>query len=159
MKSSYFSKDIQEFITLLSKYQVHYLIVGGEAVIYHGHIRFTGDVDFFYNDSKENISKLYHALNDFWKGNIPEVNSPDDLAGIIMFGRPPNRMDLIDSISGVSFKDAWENRINEEIEIKGSRYPLYFIGLEFLIKNKKAVNRPKDLEDIKYLSQKLNNSD
>ena len=159
MKSTHFSKDTQEFITLLNKYDVHYLIVGGEAVIYHGHVRFTGDVDFFYDGSKENILKLYKALNDFWHGDIPEVKSPDDLKGIIMFGRPPNRIDLINSISAVAFKDAWTCRIMEKIEIDGTHYPVYFISLELLIKNKTAVNRPKDLEDIKYLSEKLNNSE
>lgn len=47
MKVSHFSKDVREFLMLLAKYQVKYLIVGGEAVIYYGYARLTGDIDFF----------------------------------------------------------------------------------------------------------------
>ena len=59
MKSSYFSIDIQEFLYLLSKHQVKYLIVGGEAVIFHGYARLTGDIDIFYDASPDNVEKLF----------------------------------------------------------------------------------------------------
>jgi len=52
--SLYFSEDISEFIYLLYKYKVKYVIVGGEAVIYYGHARLTGDIDFFYESTREN---------------------------------------------------------------------------------------------------------
>jgi hypothetical protein len=71
MRASYFSKDVQEFLKLLASRQVKYLIVGGEAVIYHGYARLTGDVDFFFEPSKQNARKLYKALKEFWAGEIP----------------------------------------------------------------------------------------
>ena len=66
MSPAFFSKDIVDFLFLLSKYKVKYVIVGGEAVIYYGHARLTGDIDIFYGLSKGNVEKLFQMLNDFW---------------------------------------------------------------------------------------------
>lgn len=155
MKSSYFSPDIQEFIRLLFIHKVRYLIVGGEAVIYYGYARLTGDIDFFYDRTKENTKSLYTALKDFWAGNIPGLENYQEFmtkGAIIQFGRPPNRMDLINDISGVSFEQAWPNRNSENIEIGGKKYSVYYIGLKDLIKNKQKAKRYKDMEDLKYLT-------
>ena len=154
MRASYFSKDVREFIKLLAAHRVRYLIVGGEAVIYHGYARLTGDVDFFFEPSKQNGRKLYEALKEFWAGEIPGVESFEELneIGIILqFGVPPNRIDLINQITGVTFPGAWENKTIDSIESAGEEIPIYFIGLEELIKNKKAIGRPKDMKDLKYL--------
>ncbi len=154
MRASYFSKDVQEFLKLLAANKVKYLIVGGEAVIYHGYARLTGDVDFFFEPSKQNASKLYEALKEFWSGNIPGIKALEELIEkglIIQFGVPPNRIDLINEITGVTFREAWKNRIKTGIESSGGEVPIYLIGLEDLIKNKKAIGRPKDMEDLKYL--------
>lgn len=75
MHSSHFSPDIQEFIGLLSINKVKYVIVGGEAVIYYGYARLTGDVDFFYEASLENTERLYIALDSFWGSAIPGIKS------------------------------------------------------------------------------------
>ena len=69
--ASHFSADTLEFIRLLASYHVQYVVVGGEAVIYHGYPRFTGDIDFFFSDAKENTRALFSALREFWNGNIP----------------------------------------------------------------------------------------
>ena len=154
MKASYFSKDTREFLFLLARHAVRYVVVGGEAVIYYGHARLTGDVDFYYEGSKENALRLYEALNEFWKGDIPGVSSPEELMepGIILqFGVPPNRIDLLNSIDGVTFQEVWTNKVETAIEISGKKVPLYFIGLKELIRNKEAMKRPKDLEDLKFL--------
>ena len=63
--ADHFSPDIQDFIALLYKHQVRYLIVGGEAVIFYGHVRLTGDVDFFFDNDKGNAENLYKALYEF----------------------------------------------------------------------------------------------
>ena len=154
MKASHFSQDIQEILTLLAKHQVRYLIVGGEAVIYYGHARLTGDIDLFYEVSSENVANLYQTLDEFWKGDIPEVDSSEDLLepGIILqFGVPPNRLDFLNSIDGVSFQEAWSNKTTVSIQVGGNKVPVYFIGLDELIKNKETLGRYKDLEDLKYL--------
>jgi Nucleotidyltransferase of unknown function (DUF6036) len=154
MKASHFSRDTQEFLLLLTRHRVNYVIVGGEAVIYHGHARLTGDVDFYYEGSQENALKLYEALKEFWSGDIPGVSSWQELteSGVILqFGVPPNRIDLLNSIDGVAFEEAWENRVEVTTEISGKTVPVYFLGLNELIKNKEAMKRPRDLEDLKYL--------
>jgi hypothetical protein len=135
---------------------VKYLIVGGEAVIYHGYARLTGDVDFFFEPSNQNARKLYKALKEFWAGEIPGIRTFEELMElglILQFGVPPNRIDLINQISGVTFREAWENRITTDIKSEGREVPIHLIGLEELIKNKKAIGRPKDVEDLKYLKE------
>lgn len=77
--ASHFSPDVQEFIKILHKHKVAYVLVGGQAVIYHGHARFTGDVDFFYLNDPENSERLFHGLQEFWGGEIPGVNSAEEL--------------------------------------------------------------------------------
>jgi len=154
VKASYFSPDIKDFIFLLDKYKVKYLIVGGEAVIYYGHTRLTGDVDFFFNVVPENIKRLYDALKEFWQGDIPGVDSIEDLkkpALIIQFGVPPNRIDLMNFIDNVSFSEAWKNKVTDKLRIYKKNVTIYFIGLDELIKNKETINRPRDIEDLKYL--------
>ena len=154
MKASHFSDDILDILTLLAKHAVRYLIVGGEAVIYYGHARLTGDVDLFYEASPANAARLYEALDEFWQGDIPGIDSLEEFLepGIILqFGVPPNRLDLLNTIDGVSFQEAWPNKTTVSIQIKDSNVPVYFIGLNDLIRNKEALGRYKDLEDLKYL--------
>jgi predicted nucleotidyltransferase len=154
MKPDYFSSDTREFLRLLNEHKVKYLIVGGEAVIYYGYPRLTGDVDFFYKNDPENADLLFQVLLDFWDGDIPGLNSPHELQShgyVIQFGVPPNRIDLLNSIEGVEFEEAWQQKSIEQIAIEGIEVPIYFIGLEHLIINKRATGRNKDLEDLNYL--------
>lgn len=154
MKASYFTEDVQEFIRALSKHDVRYFIVGGEAVVYHGHARLTNGIDFFYEPTIENAEKLYAALDEYWLAEIPGLKSWEGLLIIgatVQFGDLPNMIVLYNSLTGVSFEEAWESKVEESIRIKGKKYPLYFIGLEELVKNKKALKRPIDKEDLKYL--------
>ena len=72
---------------------------------------------------------------------------------ILQFGSPPNRLDLLNTIDGVAFEEARPNRIELSIQVKGRMVPVYFIGLDDLIRNKEALNRYKDLEDLKYLKK------
>lgn len=148
------SKDVQEFLKLLAKYQVKYVIVGGIAVIYYGFARLTGDIDLFYEATTENVDKLYKALEEFWNGNTPGITRPEDLLEpgvIVQFGIIPNRIDLINEIEGVEFAQAWLNRKKEGVRVGEEEIPIYFIGLAQLIQNKRNISRYKDLEDLKYL--------
>jgi predicted nucleotidyltransferase len=154
MKAYHFSEDTQEFLRFLAKYGVKYVIVSGEAVIYYGYARLTGDVDFFYEDSQQNAKDLFQALEEFWKGDIPGISNVDELLEpgiIIQFGTPPNRIDLLNKIDAVTFQEAWLNRTTVDLRIREERLPVHFIGLDELIRNKKALKRYKDLEDLRYL--------
>ena len=154
--ASHFSPDTRAFIESLAAKEVRYLIVGGEAVILHGHVRLTGDVDFFFARDRENLDRLFSALEEFWAGDIPGVASPADLAPlglVIQFGHPPNRIDLVNDIDGVSFNEAWPGRVDAVIPTESGDVLLTFIGREALVKNKRASGRPKDLDDLTYLTR------
>lgn len=149
-----FSPDVQEFLRLLSAHAVRYVIVGGEAVIYHGHARLTGDVDVFFDQEPANTQRLFEALLEFWAGAVPGLGSAAELSVpgvIVMFGRPPNRLDLLGRIDGVTFEEVWAGRVETELEVGGTRVPVPYIGLEALLKNKRAAGRPKDLDDLPFL--------
>ena len=144
----------QEFLRLLLRHQVRYLVVGGIAVIYHGHARLTGDVDFLYDANPENAHRLYAALGEFWGGAVPALGGPADLLEpgvVVQYGRPPNRIDLLSSISGVTFAEAWAARKEEPLEGGAESLMVPIIGLAELVRNKRAAGRPKDLDDLEFL--------
>lgn len=149
-----FSPDTRDLIFQLHKHRVRYLLVGGRAVIYYGHIRTTGDVDFFYDSSDENAKQLFAALDEFWDGNIPDLDRWDELTKpnmILQFGVPPNRIDLINDIDGLKFADAWPGRLTIKMKVGNEYIEISLIGLDDLAKNKEASGRPRDLEDLKFL--------
>jgi len=158
MRKPHFSKDVQDFLFLLYKNKVKYLIVGGEAVIYYGHARLTGDIDIFYNNSKSNVNSLFKMLQKFWNGEIPGIKNKDELNEpglIIQFGVSPNRIDLINKISGVSFQKAWVNKETFPVKMHQQKVPIYYIGIKALIKNKETVGRFKDMDDLRFLRKVL----
>ena len=129
-------------------------MVGGEAVIYHGYPRFTGDIDFFYSDDTANVQALFSALADFWSGNIPGIHSAEELAEpgvIIQFGRPPNRIDLLNRIDGVAFEEAWRDKLVCRIIDSAREISLNILDRRNLLRNKRASGRPKDLDDLRVL--------
>lgn len=151
MNAAHFSPDTWAFIQLLDRYGVRYVIVGGEAVIHYGYVRLTGDVDFFYGDDAKNVVQLFAALEDFWDGDVPGFDRADELSvlgQVVQFGRPPNRIDLLNDISGVRFEEAWGSR--ETLPADDGTL-VHLISLSLLIANKEASARPKDLDDIAFL--------
>ena len=155
MKASYFSSDVQEFIRALSDHDVRYIIVGGEAVVYHGHARLTNGIDVFYEPTTANAEKLWNALDDYWAGEMPGLKSAEGLLLIgatVQYGVPPNQIVLYNSLTNAAFDEAWEAKVDESIRIRRKKYHVYFIGLENLIKNKTALKRDIDKEDLKYLN-------
>ena len=159
MSPAFFSKDIIDFLFLLSKYKVKYVIVGGEAVIYYGHARLTGDIDIFYELSKENAGKLFQMLNDFWNSDIPGVKKIEELMNVgevFQFGVPPNRIDLLNSIENVEFEEAWNNKKEDKINLSDTEVKIYYIGLRELIKNKESLNRFRDKDDLIFLKKVQN---
>lgn len=142
------SSDLSEFIALLNSHRVEYLIVGGHAVAYHGHPRFTGDIDFLLRPSTENANLVISALGDFGFGALALKAADLIVPGqVVQLGRPPNRIDLLTSISGVEFDEAWSSRISA---ILGGE-AVNFLGWDALLRNKEASGRDKDSVDLKRL--------
>ncbi len=155
MKEAYFSGDTLDLLNLFIKHNVKYVIVGGEAVIFYGYSRLTGDIDFYYELSEPNSMNLFHALKEFWGGRIPGINSAKEFqasGSIIQFGQPPNRIDLINAIDGITFNEAWDSKVEQKIGTGESETRIFYIGLEPLIKNKTASGRYKDLDDLRFLN-------
>ena len=142
------SKDLSEFIALLNRHKVRFLLVGGFAVAFHGYPRNTGDIDFFIEASTANAKRVLKAVKDFGFGKLDITLSDLAKAGtIIQLGFPPNRIDLITKISGVSFAQCWDSK--ESAHFYGHK--IFIISKKDLIKNKRASGRPKDRLDINEL--------
>jgi len=149
-----FDQDILDFLALLRTHRVRYLIVGGEAVIQYGHARLTGDTDILFGTDAPNTTRLYRALQEFWGGTVPGIENPDALRPkgmVFQFGRPPNRLDLLNRVDGVGFAAAWKGRKTKRFMHRGEPLTVHFIGLDELIRNKRAAGRDKDLDDLRYL--------
>ena len=144
-------KDWREFIELLNSNEVDFLIVGGVAVAWHGHPRFTSDIDILVRPTSANAECVIQAIRQF--GFVQFGLTPDDMNQpdqIIQLGNPPNRIDLLASISGVDFDEAWEGRVEGELE--GVRAK--FIGFDDLIRNKESTGRARDLGDAGVLRER-----
>jgi len=140
--------DLREFITLLNSHNVDYVVVGGHAVAYHGHPRFTGDIDFLIRTTPENVRRVLTVLNAFGFGNLGIVEQDLlDRGRVLQLGQPPNRIDVLTSISGVDFDSAWEQRVQTRIDDQ----PVALLGWDELIRNKRAAGRHKDLADLEKL--------
>jgi hypothetical protein len=146
-------RDLREFIELLNSQKVEYIVVGGHAVAYHGHPRFTGDIDFLLRPTTANGARVIAVLHAF---GFSELSlTPGDFAkpeAIVQLGRPPNRIDLLTSITAVDFDEAWASRVQGELD----GLPVSFLGRDALIKNKQASGRAKDLADVATLLKRVN---
>ncbi len=142
------NKDFREFIELLNSHKIKYLVVGGYAVTVHGYPRYTNDIDIWFWIDKSNAEKLIKALIDFGFGSL-DIKIDDLLQPnkVIQLGYPPNRIDLLTSVSGLNFDDCYPKKV--QIDIEGIN--IDFIDLENLKKNKKASGRHKDLNDLENL--------
>lgn len=128
------------------------MVVGGYAIAFHGYVRGTGDIDLWIRISRENSSKVWRALTTF--GAPLFKLSIDDLllsSTVFQMGLPPNRIDIITSIKDVDYDEAWAQ--HSMISISDMAIPI--IGLKGLLKNKVAMDRPKDQGDIAWLKEKL----
>ncbi len=142
--------NFEELLKLLEIHDVDYMIIGGYAVAFHGYPRFTQDIDIFYNNNTQNIIRLRDALKDFGfsDSDIPE-NVFQEEGNIIQFGITPVRIDLLNKISGISFKDAKESIMRG----KYGDTEVNFIGKNELIVNKNATERLKDKVDVQELGR------
>ncbi|MDF1612077.1 MAG: nucleotidyltransferase [Stygiobacter sp.] len=145
------TQDFKEFIRLLNEQKVEYIIVGGHAVIYHGYVRYTGDLDVWINNSNENADKMISVIEKFGFGSIG-LTKKDFMEkdSIIQLGYEPDRIDIITSVEGLNFNDSYPRAI--ETEYDGEKIKL--LSLEDLKINKKAAGRLQDLTDLEKLNRK-----
>jgi hypothetical protein len=107
------SKDLYEFIALLNSNHVEYLIVGAFAVAWHGYPRYTGDLDILVRPDKQNSERVISTLEQFGFASLGlEADTFEADGAIVQLGVQPNRIDLLTSITGVSFEEAWNARVN-----------------------------------------------
>lgn len=141
-------KDFEDFIELLNKHKVKYLIIGAYAVSFHGRPRNTGDIDFLIEPTTKNAQKLLKVLRDFGFGTlniqVNDILNPDI---VIQLGYEPNRIDLLSSISGVFFEKAFRSKIRT----KFGRQHTWFISFDDLLKSKRVSGRLKDKADVEML--------
>jgi hypothetical protein len=146
------NENFIEFINLLNTHKVKYVLVGGWAVIFEGYSRTTGDIDFLIEMSEENADQILNAIKEFW-GSTIGFEKADFLKtdNVVMMGRPPFRIDILTSISGVSFEEVYNNsRIYKEED-----FEVRCIHINELIRNKKSSGRFKDLADAEMLEKIL----
>lgn len=144
-----FSQDFKEFVELLINHKVDYLIVGGYAVGFHGHPRYTGDLDIWLNPTADNADRILSCVNEFGFASFGLKRDDFTKEGnIIQLGYPPLRIDLLTQIDGVTFSECYQNKI--QVEIDGLN--VNFIGYNDLLKNKKESGRLRDLDDIENLT-------
>lgn len=143
-------RDWSEFLRLLSSNRVRYLVVGAHALAANGRPRATADLDILVEPTLANARALTAALSAFgFRALAAEVEAfatPDRMATL---GQPPLRIDVMTSISGVTFAEAWRTKMAGKM----GRHRVYFLGREALVRNKRASGRAKDLLDIALLEE------
>jgi len=143
-------QEFREFAESLMSHGVKFMIIGGYAVTAHGHPRYTGDIDFFVELSRENAKRIVSAVHEFF-GPLPDVTEECylDKKRMSQFGVPPYRIDILTHILGVNFEDAYSRM--QMLPLAGVLVP--FISLDDLKKNKLATGRHKDLGDLEALEK------
>jgi predicted nucleotidyltransferase len=141
-------KDLKELLRAFNDHAVKYLVVGGYAFGVHAEPRATKDLDLFIRSDKENSEAVFRALAQY--GAPLAGLSPSDFMDDTGFqiGRPPARIDLLQHIDGISFDEAWENRIEGLLD---GEIRTLVISRDDLIRNKLASGREQDVLDVKKL--------
>ncbi len=141
-------RDLKEFIELLNSESVEYAIVGGWALGFHGRPRYTQDMDILVRSTTDNAGRIENAIKRFGFGSLGLAAADFLVPGqVIQLGQPPNRIDLLTSLTGVTAQEIWESI--EAGELDG--VPVSFLSRKVLIKNKKATGRPRDRADVEEL--------
>jgi hypothetical protein len=143
-------EDFLEFIKLLNSHKVEYLVIGGHAVAMYGYPRFTGDIDIWINATETNAQRISKVMQEFGFGSLG-LGKEDFLKkdNIIQLGYSPVRIDVMNSISGVEFNDAYPRKKIVAIE----NTDINFIHIEDLIKNKVSTGRMQDQLDVNKLNE------
>ena len=142
------SSDFEELLAAFNATGVRFVVVGGHALAFHGRPRFTKALDVFVEPTLDNAERVMTSLEAFGFGSVGLTASDFSTPGqIVQLGVPPNRIDLITAIDGVTFDEAWSGRVAGRF---GHQQVSYLGRAEFL-RNKRAAGRPQDLADIDAL--------
>lgn len=143
-------KDFKDFIALLNKNNVRYLIIGGYAYSYYAEPRYTKDIDLLIDPAEDNAERILEAIRDFGFGDV-KLTVQDFLepGQVIQLGVAPLRIDLLTTIKGIRFTNAWDNRTTGQF----GDIQAFFISKQDLIKAKKASKRKQDLADVEKLEK------
>lgn len=143
-------KDLREFIESLNSHGVEYLIVGAHALAFHGFPRYTGHVDLLLRSTPDNAARVEKVLIAFSFASLG-LSATDFLQPerVVQLGLAPSRIDLLTSLTGVTFEDAWDKRVSGELD----GLPVAFLSRETLIKNKRATGRTQDAADVENLER------
>ena len=143
-------QDFKELLKLFNSHKIEYIVVGGYALAYHGAPRYTGDIDIFVKPDKQNAKRIIAALDAFGFESIglkeADFISPDK---VVKLGVPPVRIDIITSISGVTWEDAFTGRIKGPFD----DFTVNYLGRDQFILNKRAMGRKKDQADLEALGE------
>lgn len=138
-------RDFEDILQLLEKHDVRYLIVGGLAVIFHAKPRYTKDMDIWVDPQADNVEKANRTLAEF--GSPFFLSLPVKANEILQLGVPPDRIDILLSLSGLSFGEAWEKRIIS----KYGDVDANWIDIDSLIAAKRRIDSPRHQEDVNVL--------
>jgi hypothetical protein len=145
--------DLKELLRAFNEHAVKYLIVGGYAFGVHAEPRATKDLDIFIRSDEENSRAVFRALAQYG-APLDNLKSADFMDGTtFQIGQPPARIDILQHIDGVTFDEAWSNRIGGLID---GEIETAVISRDDLIRNKLATGREQDALDVKKLRASTN---
>lgn len=142
------NRDFEEMLDALSVAGADHLVIGAHAVGVHGRPRATGDLDLWVRPSRDNAQRVWTALAAF--GAPLDQLTVDDLSAddvVFQIGMAPNRIDILTTVGGVTFDEAWPRRV--VVRLWNRDVPV--IGREDLIRTKRAAGRPRDVADVAEL--------
>ncbi len=143
-------QDFRELLALFNARQVDFLIVGAYALAFYGVPRYTGDLDILIRPDSKNAERVLKALQDFGFGSLNLA--VEDFVGsdkVVQLGIAPVRIDILMSLSGVSWEEIFPNRLAGTY----ADLSVYYIGKAEFIRNKRATGRKKDLADLEALGE------
>ncbi len=139
-------QDFEDMLSLLNRHQVRHLIVGGLAFVYHAKPRYTKDTDLWIEPTPENLTRTNQALAELGSPKLMSLDNPDE---IVQIGVAPDRIDLIQTLGGASFENAWDSRVVDsygQVQTNG-------ISLDGLLHIQEQIDVPRQQEDARVLRE------
>ncbi len=138
--------DFEDLIDLFNTFNVHYVIIGGMAFIYHAKPRYTKDIDFWVENSPDNIRRANKALAEFGSPTLLDEDNPTQ---VLQIGLAPNRIDILVDVGPVNFQDAWRKKVESSYGDAKANW----IDIDSLLQIKSAIDHPKHQEDARVLKE------